>query len=173
MSPIRIYLIGMPGSGKSAVGKRLAQALDVAFVDLDEEIERAEGMPITQIFKELGEGYFRKVESGILKSWAVRQDPFVMATGGGAPCFHQGIEIINKSGTSIFLDVPPGKLASRIAAEAHRPLIGEKHRDETLVRLMEERRAVYNQAQYLIDAAGSPDEITGTIMKRLESHAQG
>jgi len=169
----RIYLIGMPGSGKSAVGRRLAEMLRVAFVDLDGEIEKAEGIPISKIFEDLGEPHFRKVESEALRSWASRPYAFVMATGGGAPCFHQGIEVINKSGTSIFLDVPANELASRIAAEAHRPLIGDKDRDETLVRLLQERRSTYEQAMYHIDAAHSPDEVMAAIMIRLESHAEG
>lgn len=163
----------MPGSGKSAVGRRLAQVLGVVFVDLDEEIERAEGMPITKIFEDKGEAHFRKVESETLRSWASRPYAFVMATGGGAPCFHQGIEVINKSGTSIFLDVPADQLASRIAAEAHRPLIGDKDRDETLARLLEERRGIYKQARHHVNAAHSPNEITVTIMEWLESHAKG
>lgn len=163
----------MPGSGKSAVGRRLAEMLRVAFVDLDEEIEKAEGMPITRIFEDMGESHFRKVESETLRSWASRPDAFVMATGGGAPCFHQGIEVINKSGTTIFLDVPANELASRIAAEAHRPLIGDKDRDETLVRLLEERRSTYERAMYHIDAAHAPEEVMAAIMKRLESHAEG
>ena len=169
----KIYLIGMPGSGKSAVGRRLAEMLRVAFVDLDEEIEKAQGMPITRIFKELGEPHFRKVESATLRSWTSRPEAFVMATGGGAPCFHQGIDIINKSGTSIFLDVPANELASRIAAEAHRPLIGDKDRDETLGRLLNERRSTYEQALYHINAAHAPHKVVEAIMKRLESHAEG
>ena len=169
----RIYLIGMPGSGKSAVGRLLAERLRVRFVDLDEEIEKAEGMPITRIFEDLGESYFRKVESDLLHAWASSPDAFVMATGGGVPCFHEGIDIINRSGISIFLDVPVNELAARIAAEAHRPLIGDKVRDETLTRLLETRKSTYEQARYRIDASRRPDQVATAIMQALESHAEG
>lgn len=169
----RIYLIGMPGSGKSAVGRKLAEILQLPFVDLDAEIEKAEGMQISRIFEEFGEARFRKVESETLRAWASRADAFIMATGGGAPCFHKGIDIINESGTAIYLDVPANELASRIAAEAHRPLIRDSDREVTLIRLLENRRSTYEQAKYRIDAAQAPDEVATAIMKVLKSHPEG
>lgn len=169
----RTYLIGMPGSGKSAVGKRLAEMLRVGFVDLDEEIEKIAGMAISRIFEDFGESHFRKIESDTLLSWASRPYAFVMATGGGAPCFHAGIEVINRSGISIFLDVPPNELASRISAEAHRPLIGDQKRDETLAELLEKRRAIYERAKLRVDARMPPDDVARAIMELLESYSDG
>ncbi|MDV3307209.1 MAG: shikimate kinase [Cyclobacteriaceae bacterium] len=169
----RVYLIGMPGSGKSAVGARLAVLLRLPFVDLDAEIEREAGATVTQLFAEKGEPYFRELESRLLRTWAERPYAFVMATGGGAPCFHDGIEIINRSGISIFLDVPPEALAARIAEEQHRPLIQGNDREEKLNALLQQRRPTYEMAHYTVTAAGGPEEVADQILKWLERYAQG
>lgn len=168
----RVYLIGMPGSGKSAVGARLAVLLRLPFVDLDEEIEREAGRSVTEIFAQEGEPYFRELESRLLRSWAERPYAFVMATGGGAPCFHRGIEIINRSGVSIFLDVPSHLLAARIAEEQHRPLIAGSDREATLNKLLQQRRPVYESAHHTFPAASAPEEVADHIMKWLEGYAQ-
>src|SRR5689334_5487844 len=102
---MKIFLIGLPGSGKSTLGKDLADALLVDFVDLDVEIEKQENKIVQDIFREKGEDYFRQVESSVLKVWAASSKSFVMSTGGGAPCFYGGIDVINESGISIFLNV--------------------------------------------------------------------
>ena len=77
----------MPGSGKTTLGKRLAREMLMPFVDLDKEIERREGKSDQQLFSESGEDYFRQVESKELIEWAASPKSFVMATGGGTPCF--------------------------------------------------------------------------------------
>lgn len=168
----RVYLIGMPGSGKSAVGARLAVLLRLPFVDLDAEIEREAGMTVTQLFAEKGEPHFRELESKLLKTWAERPYAFVMATGGGAPCFHDGIDTINRSGVSIFLDVPAKVLASRIADQQHRPLVQGSDREATLNALLQQRLPVYKAAQYTVTAEGPPEEVANHIMRWLERNAQ-
>lgn len=169
----RIYLIGMPGSGKSAVGRQLAGVLGVPFVDLDAEIELRAGMPITRIFEEKGESSFREIEAEALRSWASQPKAFVMATGGGAPCYHNGMDIIKNSGVGIFLDVAAHELATRITTEVHRPLIPQKDRIATLTSLLERRRPVYERAEYRIDAARPPAEVVAAIVKLLKSHSEG
>lgn len=168
----RVYLIGMPGSGKSAVGARLAVLLRLPFVDLDDEIEREAGITVTQLFAEKGEPYFRDLESRILRNWAERPYAFVMATGGGAPCFHKGIDIINRSGISIFLDVPLQVLAARIADEQHRPLIKDNDRENMLNMLLQQRRPVYEAAQHTVMADRKPEEVADHILKWLEGYTQ-
>lgn len=111
---MRVFLIGLPGSGKTTVGKQLAASLKIPFVDLDQEIERREGRLIKQIFKEKNEDYFRILETNELASWCSSGKSFVMATGGGAPCFFKNMETINASGVSIFLDVPAAEIVRRI-----------------------------------------------------------
>lgn len=122
---MRIYIIGFPGSGKSTFGRQLAEYLGMPFIDLDCKIVAQEKMSINEIFKrEGGESYFRKVEKEILESSIANSRKFVMATGGGTPCFHNNINIMNTTGITIFLDVAKPILFERLLQEStHRPLI--------------------------------------------------
>jgi shikimate kinase len=146
---MKIYLIGMPGSGKTTLGKQLADELDLPFIDLDEEIVRHEGKTIPEVFANEGETYFRTIESELLKSLAGSAQDFVMATGGGAPCFYDGIQVINANGISIFLDVPIDELLERVSNKKGRPLFDAStalELREKISLLMQTRRPVYVQA---------------------------
>jgi shikimate kinase len=150
---MKVYLIGMPGSGKSTLGKQLALELGLPFVDLDEEIEKREGKSIPDIFREKGEDQFRQVESQLLHEWAASVDGFIMATGGGAPCFYQGIDVINNSGISIYLRVPVAELLRRTENQDNRPLLSARDREEKekrLNQLLEAREKIYAQAKVRI-----------------------
>lgn len=139
----------MPGSGKSTLGKQLAESLQLPFVDLDAEIEKKESRSIKNIFSENGEVFFRLTESQTLRAWADSEKSFVMATGGGAPCFHQGIDTINATGTSIFLDVSIDELINRVGVDTSRPLLDIadlKAKKERLLFLREQRYATYRKA---------------------------
>src|SRR6185503_20434689 len=100
---MKIFLLGLPGSGKTTLGKELSNALRLPFVDLDSEIERLEGKKISEIFAANGEEYFRNLESSELRKRCTSKGEFVMATGGGTPCFFDNMEWINRAGKSIFL----------------------------------------------------------------------
>jgi shikimate kinase len=146
---MKIFLIGLPGSGKSTLGKDLADALLVDFIDLDIEIEKQENKIVQDIFREKGEDYFRQVESSVLKIWASSSKSFVMSTGGGAPCFYGGIDVINESGISIFLDVPVDEILRRLSASKNRPLLesaDEREKFEKLNALYAQRLATYQKA---------------------------
>jgi shikimate kinase len=144
---MKIYLVGMPGSGKTTLGKKLAKVLAVEFVDLDEEIEKFVGSPIPQIFLEKGEAYFRQAESRMLTEQAASKLSFVMATGGGAPCFHNGMDVINKTGISIYLDVPVSELVKRVKEKSNRPLLADVHdHEKTLLNMLETRQLCYRKA---------------------------
>lgn len=152
---VKIYLIGMPGSGKSTLGSKLAAELLLPFVDLDKEIENHEQKSIPDIFSQNGEDYFRLAESRALHEWAAAAQGFVMATGGGAPCFHNGITVINQTGISVFLNVPVADLLARTEAHAHRPLLNAGDRlqkEERLATLLTKRLEYYNQAAIKVDA---------------------
>jgi len=147
----------MPGSGKSTLGEKLAAELLLPFVDLDKEIENREQRSIADIFTEKGEDYFRLAESKALRDWAAAQQAFVMATGGGAPCFHNGIDVINQTGLSIFLNVPISELLARTENHAHRPLLNaddRQQKEERLTTLINKRLQYYSQAAITVS---SPD----------------
>ena len=151
---MKIYLVGMPGSGKSTLGIQLAQKVQVNFVDLDVEIERTEQKLIREIFSRHGEDYFRQIESDHLKKWTRTNASFVMATGGGAPCFHDGMKIINNSGLSIFLEVPIKELLSRLRDRHDRPLLDKDpdEREKKLIEMAGKRSACYRKAKIRLES---------------------
>lgn len=150
---MKIFLIGMPGSGKTTLGKQLAEHLQISFVDLDTEIEKAELKPISEIFRQQGEDHFRIIEAKLLREWAGTPVPFVMATGGGAPCFHKGMEVINEYGISIYLDCPVSELIERVKKNRERPLLlasDEEELREKLERILQSRTGCYQQAKIVL-----------------------
>lgn len=129
------------------------------FVDLDKEIEKREGRSIADIFSQSGEAYFREVEAALLQEWAASAKGFVLATGGGAPCFHNGIQVINASGTSIFLDVPVEELVRRLRHHQDRPLLQSDDGEEKETRLRQlyaTRRDCYLQAKIILPTPRLP-----------------
>lgn len=150
---MKIYLVGMPGSGKSTLGHQLADELLLPFVDLDKEIEQYERKSIPEIFTEKGEDHFRQTESRLLREWAASTRSFVLSTGGGAPCFFNGMEVINQTGLSIFLDVPVKELLRRMAQATDRPLLGTNdlsEKESRLLTLYENRISCYRQAKIIL-----------------------
>ena len=135
-----VYLIGMPGSGKSSVGRALAEVLDAPFVDLDEEIERDAGMPIPDIFREKGEEGFRHLEEAAVARVA-GSPPSIVACGGGAPLREANRERLRATGVVVWLEAPAEKLWKRIRL-VPRPLVKGP---VDLGRLARERDAVYRE----------------------------
>lgn len=143
----------MPGSGKTTLGRQLAAKLEVDFVDLDAEIEKSEDKIIAEIFREHGEDHFRLLEAKILREWTGSARAFVMATGGGAPCFHNGIDVINEFGVSVFLDCSVNELIQRVKKNRERPLLlsaDEKELREKLERMRETRMSCYHKAKIVL-----------------------
>lgn len=154
-----IFLIGMPSSGKSTLGKRMADTLHYRFVDTDRFIVREEGRSIADLFAQKGEAYFREVERRVLRTIRPGQS-IVVSTGGGMPCFHDNMNYINATGVSVFLDVPVAVLHRRVVAHAQhdRPLYSPADPD-LLQRLQERYQArlpFYSQAT--VRVSGEPDE---------------
>lgn len=159
---MKIFLVGMPGSGKTTLGKQLASHLHVDFVDLDSEIETREQKSISEIFRQQGEDEFRLIEAGLLREWAGSVRAFVMATGGGAPCFYKGMEVINEHGLSIFLDCAVEELIERVKRNRERPLLltaDENELRQKLNRMLETRRGCYQQAKIVLKHPSLEDVI--------------
>ena len=166
---MKIFLIGMPGSGKTTTGKLLADNLKLTFVDLDMEIEKLESQPINQIFERKKENYFRQVESSTLKKFCSSSKSFVMSTGGGAPCFHDNMEQMNAAGKTIFLDVPSQEIANRLIKTDlnERPLFAKlslEQLKDKIEFLRFQRIAFYRQAQFIFEGKDiSEEEISSKI----------
>ncbi|GEO05089.1 shikimate kinase [Adhaeribacter aerolatus] len=127
-----IFLVGMPGAGKSTIGRKLAATLEVPFHDLDDYLEEKEGVPIREIFATRGEVYFRQAEASALRALTEEAPGSVIATGGGAPCFHGSMDFMNRQGTTVYLKVPVDVLLERLTGHGreHRPLVAGKSNEE-------------------------------------------
>lgn len=142
------------GSGKSCTGKLLAETLQYNFVDLDEQIEKAEGKSIRLVFMENGEDYFRKKEATILRL-VQDKSPIVLATGGGTPCFFDNITFLLENFTCFYLNPDTDLLANRLVKEtAVRPVLdsatGYKEILQRIRELQTERGHYYEQADFKI-----------------------
>ncbi len=150
---MKIFLIGMPGSGKSTLGRSVARRLGYAFADLDALITAQEGMAIPDIFGARGEEYFRQAEQTALHRTETL-DRVVIATGGGTPCFFDNMAWMKSHGVAVWLDVSPGTIAGRMnrnaEASQQRPLFAGKSKAEiaaTLADMHRKRLPFYQQAQ--------------------------
>ena len=151
---MKVFLIGYMASGKSTLGKALAQALAQPFIDLDVEVERTAGTAISEIITAKGELHFRKLESAVLKGLLQQHETGVFALGGGTPVFYNHMDLLNAKGETIFLDVPVGELAKRLEGDLKRPLIQNKEDvAEFVAKHMFERRPYYSQAKHRIAGA--------------------
>lgn len=156
MKSKKFFLVGMPASGKSTIGRLLAGQLRLNFFDLDQIIVETEKEPITDIFTKKGEAYFRELESNCLKDFIEKEDTYVLATGGGAPCFFDNMEVMNMHGTTVFLDVDIMDLYNKLAAKGthKRPLLKGKSKKELrkeLISKYEERKPFYSQSKICLD----------------------
>lgn len=149
-NPQRIYLLGLMGAGKTYWGLRLAQALDLPFVDLDAVITSRQQQSISAIFENDGEQKFRALEQEALHS-TLAYPAAVVATGGGCPCFFDNMDWMNEHGITVFLDADPALLAMRLKKDrSFRPLLADipDHQLERhLTRLLDQRIPFYQKAQ--------------------------
>jgi shikimate kinase len=147
-----IFLIGFMGVGKTTIGKRLANKLNIPFVDLDQEIEEKFKISINEFFSKYGEATFRKEETKMLESVITKFDKGIISVGGGLPCFNQNMERMNANGTTCYLHRPAKELFQRlINSKIDRPLLRDLNDDELLSFIdtkLIEREVYYNQAQF-------------------------
>lgn len=162
-----VVLVGLMGCGKSAIGRRLAAKLSLPFVDADEEIEKAAGKSIEDIFADHGEPYFREGERKVLAR-LLRSGPQVLATGGGAFMNEETRAAIAESGVSVWLKAELPLLVRRVGKRGNRPLLKAGDPEAVLQNLMATRYPIYGQADITVESRDVPHEvIVGEIIESL------
>ncbi|MGB1040910.1 MAG: shikimate kinase [Flavobacteriales bacterium] len=151
-----VFLIGFMASGKSTIGKKIAKELGYNFTDTDNYIEQKTGISISEIFKEVGERGFRKLETQSLKEIIARGGRQVISTGGGMPCNHYRLNRMLKSGTLIYLEIDTKSVIHRLKnAKVQRPLLAglsEIELERKIETLLNKRRRYYEQAHHTISS---------------------
>ena len=165
-----IFLTGFMGSGKTTIGKALANRLDFDFIDLDEMIVDKLGMPIADFFREEGESRFRIIERQLLhKVSEMVKRPTVIALGGGVPCYFNNADFINKNGQSIYLRMSPEDLLTRLLDQRkERPLMSGLSKDKVFEYIsvkLSERKAYYEMAHHIIDGHQPLDQLVKELEK--------
>lgn len=171
---MKIILSGYMGSGKSIVGKALGEQLNLKFLDLDDEISREENLDIPEIFKQKGEIYFRRKEAEVLKQLLEKEGSFVLALGGGTPCYGKNLQLIKETSdaTLIYLKTSLLQLKERLLSEKdQRPLIKDLDTPEVLEDFIRkhlfERTFYYNQSEVIIltDDKTVPEIVSDIVVK--------
>ena len=165
-----IYLIGMMGSGKSYWAEKLAHLAGCVYYDLDELLIKEEGRSINQIFEESGEKYFRDKEHELLLKSFDWEEPFVMATGGGIPCFYNNMELMNLNGITFWINEPVEILYERLHKEkSHRPLLKNLTNEgvHDFIQLKHgQRRFYYSQAQHIVNSHNIIHTFTTKVLEK-------
>lgn len=163
----RIFIIGMPGVGKTTIGKQLSAKLQLPFIDLDNHIEDTQDQTITQIFSEGGEDAFRNIEAHALRSYTKLNPKFVMACGGGAPCFNKNLDFMNLHGTTVYYTKPINVIISQLENDVNeRPLlknIKPANLIDHLNKLLNKRELYYLKASIISDNYESITEALGKL----------
>lgn len=164
-----VWLIGMMGSGKTAVGRRLAERRNVAFVDTDEEVEAEAAQTIAELWDTEGEEAFRDIEERHVRRVAGHEA--VVATGGGAVLRPQNIAEMRASGPVVWLRAPIAELSRRIGPGRSRPLLSGLPTQERLTVLLEERRSLYERAaHHIVETGGrSVSEVVDEVERCIAS----
>jgi len=153
---MKVFLVGFMGSGKTTIGKKLANYLKCDFIDLDKLIEAKVGMSIVQYFELHGESAFRDLEREVLQKTDFSEN-VIIATGGGAPCFGDNMSWMNENGLVAYLSLSPKALASRLEnSKTDRPLIRNLKGDELegfISAKLAEREPFYNQSKFVVSAS--------------------
>ena len=172
----RIILIGYMGAGKTTVGKALSKALDIPFYDLDWYIESRRRKTVAQLFAELGEEGFRKIEYNMLHEVAEFED-VIISCGGGTPCFFDNMDYLNQQGQVVWLKATPEVLYKHLLmGKGDRPLLRGKSPEELIDYITEhlsEREPFYAKARYTIDVSLMDDhEKINLTVDRLKEMLQ-
>ena len=165
----RIYLLGFMGSGKTTHGRTIARMMGYDFVDMDRWIEETTGMTVPEIFNTHGEQFFREQEHSAIAELSKRER-VVIATGGGAPCHGNNMALMKDSGLTIYLQLSPEALLSRLKVSKNkRPLLEGKSEQEmrqTIEEMLGQREPFYNSADMIIDGLERVNERVVNAIQR-------
>ncbi|MBI1186766.1 MAG: shikimate kinase [Alphaproteobacteria bacterium] len=150
-----VALVGLMGAGKTTIGRRLARALGVPFRDADEEIERAAGLSVQDIFDRHGESEFRRGERRVIAR-LLEEAPHILATGGGAFMETETRALLRARAVTVWLRADLDTLLKRVARRDHRPLLKQEDPAVVMQRLMAQRYPVYAEADIVVDTANGP-----------------
>lgn len=163
----KIYLIGFMASGKTTVGKILAEKLGWHFIDIDDVIEKRKGMSINEIFSIYGEKYFRELEKEVLLNF-IPFEKVVVSVGGGLPVYFKNMELMLQTGFTVYLEVNEQVLIDRLKNKSElekRPLVN-KNSEENLLNILRERKNIYEKAHEIVKCnSRTPAEIAEEIIK--------
>jgi len=155
---MKVFLVGYMASGKTTIGKVLAEKMNFQFIDLDQYIESKEDMSVPDIFKLKGEIYFRKIEALFLKELIESDIKAIISLGGGTPCYGNNMELLlnSEDAITIYLKASLNELVKRLSKDKqNRPLIAHLDFDEALLEFVGkhlfERNQFYNQANYTVE----------------------
>jgi shikimate kinase len=167
---VTITLVGMPGCGKSTVGRHLARHLGLRVVDSDHEIEKRIGMPIRTWFEAHGEAAFRDIEQQVIEQLCAPGHDFVLATGGGAVLRAANRERLRQSSHVFYLRSTPEELFRRLRHDTHRPLLQVADPLRRLRELYRERDPLYRQVAHYIIETGRPSvpALVNMVLMQLE-----
>ena len=170
MNKRNIVLVGFMGTGKSSVGKILAQRLGRTLVDMDAVIEERQKRPISQIFAQEGEPYFRRLERELVQELAARQS-LVIAPGGGIVLNPQNIADFSKTGLVVCLIASPEAILKRVGHDTHRPLLQGGDKLQKINELLNRRKLMYDAVPHQIQTEGlTPDEVAEKILELLNKN---
>ena len=164
-----IYLIGFMGCGKSTISECLYREYGRKQIEMDEEIEKAEGTSITEIFEKKGEEYFRSLETDLLKKLSCCEN-LVVSCGGGVPMREINVKEMKKSGKIVLLQAKPETVYQRVKNDHHRPLLEGNMNVGYIAELMEKRQKQYRKAaDFSVETDGrSASEISREIMEKIK-----
>lgn len=152
------------GTGKSSVGRRLARELNLKFIDTDDLIEKEAGIPISQIFSQFGEAYFRRLESKVIDDISSNTN-MVIATGGGAIVNSENLDAFKKNGIVICLAASIDAILIRIGEGDERPLVSQGDKREVISNLLQVREPFYKKADCIIDTT---TKTVGEVVKEIK-----
>ena len=168
-----IVLVGLMGSGKSTIGRKLAHVLDIAFFDSDSEIEKAAQMSVKDLFDDYGEAEFRALEQRVMLR-LMDEGPRVISTGGGAFINPEVRADVLARGVAVWLDADLAVLMERVSRRDTRPLLNTGDPEETMRRLMAERYPVYATAPVHVKSRNErKDVMVGEVVEAIRAHLEG